>query len=119
MTNKQQSPFSIAIELSPEIENIMGVTGLGTAIDSLNEDIDANNHMRDASLGDVASIASLVVGTVAFIQQIIAGYTMQDASRDQIVERLLLRISEAEDLTPDAKERLIHLLIDRMMQNSE
>jgi hypothetical protein len=117
MNNEQQSPFNIAKKLVPEIESILDIKDLGVGIDKLNKDLNYVGHqqMRDASLGDIVSIASLIVGTIAFIHQIIDGHTLQDANREQIVERLLLRISEAQDLTPDAKERLIFLLIDRMM----
>ena len=117
MTDEQQSPFEIARELAPEIENVLGVTGLGGAIDDFNND-PANiesTHSRDITLGDIVGISGLIVGIVAFIQQIIAGHTLQGASRDQIVERLILRISEVQGLTPDAKERLIRKLINHMM----
>ena len=68
------------------------------------------------SLTDIVSIASFFISTVAFTQQILAGHTLLGASQGQIIERLILRISENQSLSKAAIERLIRHLIDRIMQ---
>ena len=117
MSNEQENPILIAREMVTLLEGFLNVANLDAAFEQLANEpsIAANTTMRDITLIDAVSVASLIVGLIAYFQQIKAGYTMQNMSRDQIIERLILRISDVKDLTPAAKERLIKELIARML----
>ena len=117
MSNEKENPIMIAREMATSLEGMLNISNLDAAFEKIAKEqaLTANTSMRDISIIDAVSVAILIVGVIAYIQQIKAGFTMQNMSRDQIIERLILRISDVKDLTPDAKERLIRDLIDRMM----
>lgn len=116
MTTQIQDPFAVARELAPEFEEMLEVKDLAAQIDALNGNLVRIGQLerRDFVLGDVLSMAGLLISLVSLIVQIRSGNTYQNVPPNKIIERLTMKLSEETSLPPETRERLINKLLKKL-----
>lgn len=117
MTTQDDDPFALARTLAPEFDEMLGVKDLAGQIEALGGDLSRINRLeqRDFVLGDAISMAGLLVSFISLILQIRRGKTFQNQTQDKIEERLILKLSEQTSLPPETRERLIKMLIKKLL----
>jgi hypothetical protein len=116
MHPREREALEDARALAPEVERILGVSGLEQQLQMFEQDeiaIDASADRRDVGL--IVSIAGVLVSLVAYIHQVRAGQVLKGASREELVQELVKRVLDRADLPSDTKERLVALAIEKIM----
>ncbi len=113
--------YRVAQEFADEAQEILGVSEISERLSQMKADAISLDSIssRGLGVGDVASIAGLLVSLIAFTQQIHAGHTLKGASRKEVYRELSLLVFEAGDLQPLQKERLLNRLIDRVLPDTK
>ena len=117
MHPREQAALADAQAFAPEAERILGVSGLEQELRVFEQDETAlqASKGRDFGLGDIASIAGVLVSLVAFIHQVRDGYYLKGTSREERVHELCQRVLDRTDLPADIKERLVAKAMDKII----
>ena len=104
----------LARELAPEAEKILGVRGVIAELDSLSENPAARAEAlkRDIGIGDIGSVAGALISLFMWIDQIHRKQILLNASREEIIRDLTIRVLDSKDLSNAAKERLVGRALD-------
>ena len=121
MNKFEADALNEALTFASEAETILEVAGVEGDLaavergDLLFSDVTS----RDFTIVDGATVAAMLINLFMWIGQIRRGQFMRNASRDEIIQDLSVRVLSNDTLSGAAKERLLSRALDRISNEKE
>ena len=121
MNKYEAEALSFARNFAAEAETILDVAGVAAELDAIErgELRFGDVASRDFTIVDGATVAAMLINLFMWIGQIRRGQIMRDASRNEIIQDLIVRVLDNDTLSGTAKERLLTKALDRMSVQDE
>ena len=107
--------MSIARQAANDLAGESNVDGLVEAVEEIAQAGGRPRGLEAVSLGDVVSVAALIVNLAALVVTVRMGRTHQGATKEEVAERLIDQVGKQTKLTKKETAAIVHKIIDKTL----